>query len=266
MQTTLQTKVATRVSKMGSTTDYSIFKKLDGNRNLVLKGKSYEELKKDMIEVGGNTSPIHITNDGYVYDGQHRLHIAKENDLPVLYIRFDITKEEGIQRMLKENNTQTPFKQDTWVDVWAAQGNKPYQLLRAMIKFWDLEAGVKPSVVREAYAKKRRGFSKQIALGTFEIDTKAGDELMYAALEIYKNEKQNPFGGSSIVFKNYFLRGLRSVMSDESFDMECLLANIPKFRLRLFSVQDEMHDFLATIHNHRKRSGKVSYKTGKFHR
>lgn len=78
------------------TTDYNIFKKVKGNRGLHTKNR--KRLKKS-IEKNGIQQPILVDEHMFVYDGQHRLDIAKELEMIVPYVISYKTKENCIDEL-----------------------------------------------------------------------------------------------------------------------------------------------------------------------
>lgn len=67
-----------------STSDYTLFKKLKGNRRV----KKNKNLPRELEEMG-QTSPIVVNSNFEVIDGQHRLEILKSRGKPVSFIISD---------------------------------------------------------------------------------------------------------------------------------------------------------------------------------
>lgn len=72
------------IGSIFSTSDYTLFKKLKGNR----KVKRNKNLRKE-LEAMGQSSPIVVNSNFEVIDGQHRLDILKSMGRPVSFIISD---------------------------------------------------------------------------------------------------------------------------------------------------------------------------------
>lgn len=81
------------------TDDYSMFKKLDGNRDVNKIGP----LKKSMKKYGFMNCPIMINEKGEVAEGQHRVRVAKELGLPV---KFTVQPGMGLDETITLNTGQ----------------------------------------------------------------------------------------------------------------------------------------------------------------
>lgn len=75
--------------KIYTTTNYSMFKAIVGNRHL--DEKNVKIIEQSMRESGWKTDQyVHINKDGTVTDGQHRIEAAKRTGTPVKYIINDV--------------------------------------------------------------------------------------------------------------------------------------------------------------------------------
>jgi hypothetical protein len=106
------------------TTDYELFKTLDGNRP-VNEGhvrRLMESFKRKYLK-----TPIFVNSKNYVVDGQHRLEAAKRLGLPVYYLKVNGYELTEVQ-MLNTNN-KTWMKSD-YLNSYCNLGSKPYLQLR----------------------------------------------------------------------------------------------------------------------------------------
>jgi hypothetical protein len=91
------------VPKIQKTSDYSLFKNLDINRDLQKLRRLRESILKDGY---WSWSPIEVTSDFLVLDGKHRLHLCMEFKIPVYYIVLPQFTERGkIKVYVKQKNT-----------------------------------------------------------------------------------------------------------------------------------------------------------------
>lgn len=72
------------MKQIHTTTDYSIFKTLRGNREIT--PKRFNAVKESIEMIGWITNPIIVNENMEVVDGQARLAVLKSKDMPVDYI------------------------------------------------------------------------------------------------------------------------------------------------------------------------------------
>jgi len=108
------------VGKVYSTFSYDQFKILDGNRmvhpgHLHRLKKSFEE--KQLV------IPIIVNEKNQVIDGQHRLEVCKQLNLPVYYI---INSGYGIKEIQKLNTHMKNWNVDDYLKCYCGQGIEDY--------------------------------------------------------------------------------------------------------------------------------------------
>lgn len=111
-----------KIPEIKETRDYSIFKRLEGNRDVKCVKKIIESIK----EIGYLFSPIMVNEKMQIIDGQNRLEAAKALNLPVYYY---IEKGIGIEEAISLNLGRTNWKPIDYVKSYAEQGKKPYQCI-----------------------------------------------------------------------------------------------------------------------------------------
>lgn len=115
--------------KVKSTSDYEMFKKLKGNRDV--EPSRVNKIKESILNVGYITSPI-IVNEKYeVIDGQGRLQALKELELPVEYI---IHKGIGITECISMNVHQTNWSMRDYIKSYAERGIQSYCLVEKLMQ------------------------------------------------------------------------------------------------------------------------------------
>lgn len=97
-----------------STTDYSWFKKVEANREVNLDSGKRKELEESILK-NGMIFPVLVNEDGYVYDGQHRLSICKKNNLPVSYF---VMPNLTLELMRELNATPNVWSFKDYVDSY----------------------------------------------------------------------------------------------------------------------------------------------------
>lgn len=111
------------------TDDYSMFKRLHGNRTVLpLRVK---KIIKSIQAIGQIPAPI-IVNEKYeVIDGQGRLEAFKQLNLPVYYM---VVEGIGIEECIAMNIDQTNWKLTDYIDSYSEQGNTNYIFLSELLK------------------------------------------------------------------------------------------------------------------------------------
>ena len=107
-------------NQVHTTTDYFLFKPIDGNRNKNLL--HINRLKKSMAETYLFT--IIIVNENYeIIDGQHRFDVIQELKLPLNYI---ICKGYGLREVHILNQNSKTWNADDYLDGYCKLGYKDY--------------------------------------------------------------------------------------------------------------------------------------------
>jgi len=110
----------TKFSQVHTTTDYFLFKSIDGNRNKNLL--HLNRLKKSMSE--NYLFTIIIVNEKYeIIDGQHRFEIIKELNLPLHYIICD---GYGLNEVHILNQNSKTWNCDDYLDAYVNLGYEDY--------------------------------------------------------------------------------------------------------------------------------------------
>ena len=109
-----------KVNKVYKTNDYSLFAKLDGNRDT---NKAHLSRLKKSIKEESLCVPI-IVNDKYqIIDGQHRFECWKSLFLPVYYI---VVKGYGLKQVQRLNTNTMNWKLIDYAKSYCDLGNKNY--------------------------------------------------------------------------------------------------------------------------------------------
>lgn len=116
-----------------TTKDYSIFKKLEGNRPVA--NRRINKIIASIQNVGYITSPLIVNEKMEVIDGQGRLEALKQLGLPVEYI---VHPGIGINECIAMNINQGNWSLKDYIESYSVRGNKSYQRLEQLIKDYPL--------------------------------------------------------------------------------------------------------------------------------
>lgn len=103
--------------------DYSIFKRLEGNREVVARRKA--KILNSIKNVGYVRNPIIVNRNLEIIDGQGRFEALKELGAPIEFVFAD---NAGLEECVALNLGQTNWKPIDYVKSYAQQGNENYIL------------------------------------------------------------------------------------------------------------------------------------------
>lgn len=109
------------------TNDYSLFKKLVGNRNV--ERKRVDKVKNSIVKTGLKCVPILCNEKMEICEGQARLQAYKELNIPVPYI---VQKGLTVKDAVSLNISSTKWQTIDYVNSYAKTGNESYKFLLNM--------------------------------------------------------------------------------------------------------------------------------------
>lgn len=131
--------------KIYETTDYGMFKKMLGNRDIKGESKIVDSIQR----VGLVNNPI-IVNEKYeIIDGQNRLEALKQLNLPVSFI---VQEGLGIDACRSLNIGQTNWGTEDYICSFANVGNENYRRLASLMNEFQEKFGIQGII---AMAKPR---------------------------------------------------------------------------------------------------------------
>lgn len=154
---------------MEYTTDYEVFKVLNGNRDI--NQKHVDELKNSMENIGILDIPILVNEKFEVIDGQHRLEAIKQLGGAVPYT---VKRGLGLKECVDMNNDQRPWDTATYIASKAKLGRPQYVTLKHMI---DEYPDISTSAVIRAFSKETN--ARRLRDGEFKLaDIEEGHKLL----------------------------------------------------------------------------------------
>ena len=151
--------------KIYTTTNYDMFKKLRGNRQVA--DSRANNIAESMSIVGVQPSPILVNGNFEVIDGQGRLEACRRLGRPVY---FTIKDNIGLSECIAMNTTATVWTLHDYVVSYAVKGNPNYQLLERQIKE---NPSLSLSVLAQVFCKKvasNKSIEIAVKSGTYEAE------------------------------------------------------------------------------------------------
>lgn len=153
-------------TKVYQTTDYSIFRTIDGNRAIDRK-----KIDRIITEINGGNDildevPILVSESGKyldVTDGQHRLEVAKKLKRPVQYI---LRKKLSLYNIAKINTNVEKWKAKDFINAYKVAGNLNYKKIEEFHKTYKISIGLCLVLLQNGMAKNDTGYGS--ATGDFE--------------------------------------------------------------------------------------------------
>ena len=148
-------------SKILTTNDYSIFRKMTGNRGV--DEKRVNGLMKSIRKIGWISNPIIVNRKMEVVDGQGRLEALKRLAMPVEYHIVDDANLEACRVMNTNNKAWKPLD---YVTSYADSGIKDYQRMKEIVDHFHVSID---TVILASGIKSSGTVTEQIRNGKFEF-------------------------------------------------------------------------------------------------
>ena len=177
-----------------STKNYNLFTKIIGNRHL--DAKNVKRIKESVEAIGLQT-PIMVNYKHGIIDGQHRLQVAKELEIPIDYYVVSNFKEENIHDLqISKKWTAFDFAQRN-----SATGNKQCIEALEICNDWHIESKKKFSktnILTLLLSGLQNNILTRLKVNEFESDVSRACRI-YNCIKILstnKNEKFNSYSAN----------------------------------------------------------------------
>ena len=147
-----------------STNDYSIFKRLEGNRDI--PESRISKIVESIQTIGWVHNPIVVNEKMEVIDGQGRLTALQRLKMPIEYV---IAPGAGTKECIHMNMNMVNWKLPDFVKSYAEQGNENYQRL---VKLMEKYAGGNLNIISTALYRISKSKLKDIKEGTLQVTEK----------------------------------------------------------------------------------------------
>lgn len=144
-----------------TTNDYSIFRKMNGNRGV--DEKRVNGLMKSIRKIGWISNPIIVNKKMEVVDGQGRLEALKRLAMPVEYHIVDGANLEACRVMNTNNKAWKPID---YITSYADSGIKDYQRIKDIVDHYHVSVD---TVILSSGKNSSGATTEAIRNGTFEF-------------------------------------------------------------------------------------------------
>ena len=234
-----------------ATNEYSMFKYLNGNRDV--SEDRVRSIMKSIDKVGYIMNPIIVNEKNEVIDGQGRLEALKRLSLPVHYI---IVPGSGINECIAMNIDQKNWKIEDYIKSYTDVGNSSYiRLSQLIVKYGDY---LKLRTIL-AVAYGRECSYSIVKSGEFTLEP----EQMREVMDILDYLKKVAYIFSQVGgrIESYYT-ALIFCYKYNGIDNQLMLEKLNNNRAELIPVSktDQAFDVIEAIYNKRLRS-KIYIKT-----
>ena len=147
--------------KVYTTKDYSIFKRLVGNRDI--PESRISKIVESIQTIGWVHNPIIVNEKMEVIDGQGRLTALQRLKMPVEYI---IAEGAGNKECIYMNMNMVNWKLPDFIKSYAEQGNENYQRLLTLMEKY---AGGNLDIISTAIYRVSKSKHRDIKQGTLQL-------------------------------------------------------------------------------------------------
>ena len=237
------------------TTNYSMFKTIDGNRRV---GNTLR-LEKSMKEHGVLPVPIIVNDKFEVIDGQHRLKAAEKLGLSVPYMVY---KNADIDDCILMNNTSKPWEMIDYINSYAERGYPAYVELRQLLeKYNSLPQRTIIDIGFGAGTEGSAHLNSIIKTGNYCFHTSASKlEDTFDNLLKFKPYLSNAKGRPTRFYNALvFCVKYEGVTFRELLDAFRKYGSIPEFQVGEVAGTSHAISYIEKIYNYKKKGGKKSF-------
>lgn len=239
------------MSEIAKTTEYEIFKKMDGNRHL---DRYHLKKLRSAIEQDNqlNVHPIIVNKDFYVIDGQHRLEVAKQLNCEIFYIKSDTVTDLHV---IHGNVNQKSFDVENYIDYFAIkEKKKEYIQLKEMLKSSGLKPKALLTLILGVVSPSILEFLKT---GKFQFPISQDPlEVLNFYFDFSAYVKDKRIRPHSMFTNHNFTRALRWIYKTSGFDSGIFFKKLDMrwFDLKPQRSAEEWHSLLIGIYNFKNQN------------
>lgn len=239
------------MSNIQRTNDYSIFKKMEGNRPIDryhIKKLSESISKDNQLSI----HPIIVNKDFFVIDGQHRLEAARSLGIEIFYIQSDTVSDLHI---IECNVNQKSFEVENYIGYFAVKEKNPvYIAIDNMMKVTSLKPKALLTLVLGVVSTNILDFLKTGKFKFPENSDRTEILCLYQDFMAYVKDKR--IKPVSMFTNHKFTRALRWLHNTSGFEPGVFFK---KLDLRWFDIKPQAdalswYTLLINIYNYKNHS------------
>ena len=170
------------IDSVYSTKDYSMFKKLNGNREVMENRKKL--LKESIVERGWIRNPIVVNEKMEIIDGQGRFEALKELGMPIEYVFSHVAT---IQDCIHLNVKQKNWTNVDYIASYASNGVSDYVILQNAINDHNTLNASVIQVLLCRFATEDGKTSNNLKNGMFKVTDPDGvDDILFFAEKVFE--------------------------------------------------------------------------------
>ena len=232
-----------------STSDYGMFTLIPGNRPV--SEKHVLELIARMQEHDFHEdTPINVTLDMQVVDGQHRLAARMQLGLPVFYKVSKAMRQEDIAVV---NSTSNNWRLNDYITYHIAKGNQEYVALKAFAERWNILPYNAIGLLSGNSAQPGSGEVKATERGDFIVSNRAHAQSVMEHVQEFAEFM--PYARSK-AFMNALVRVLRLPSYEKEDMIKRSKQQREKFTTKFNDVRSWLN-LLEEIANFRRPAGQA---------
>ena len=243
--------MSTKVCDVYSTSEYTMFKKLHGNREILESRKRL--LMNSIKEHGWIRNPIVVNENMEVIDGQGRLEALSELGLPVEYV---IAEGATIQDCISLNIKQANWRSEDYVKCYADMGYEDYILLHSLYGKYPYLPNICINTLAGPYVADGSSDGAALKEGRFIIPDK---EKVYDICS-FANDCLSIIGGGNGRMRNW-AAVLKMVFWCDKIPNDIFLDRLEKNRMFITPCVNikQVLECLEKVYNYQSRKNKVYF-------
>lgn len=239
----------TATGSIYKTKDYSLFKKITGNRKVKLRPDLMKSIKDE-----GLINPIIINEEYEVLDGQHRLAACEALGVSVEYMKRTFND----QTLVAVNTTQQRWVTSDYLERYANLGNPHYIEMAKLMTQYNLSIVHCLTVLRAGRPGNLDSSLRTIfTSGKLKINSEMVENFHFAMRRV--NEVLAISDRKKFLHGNLF-RALVSLVMHPLYNHQHFLAKLeqtPEVKIKKAGTFKDLFEMLSAIHNHRLTHGRI---------
>lgn len=209
-----------QVNQVFKTYDYSIFKEIEGNRNInkANVNRLIKSMEDELLQV-----PI-IVNEKYeIIDGQHRFFACQKTKNPIYFI---IVRGYSLSQVHRLNAISKKWDFKDYLDAYANMGIKDYEVARAFVEKYGF--GSSESLAMLLGYSNLAGGDDKIKFNNCKFKVKSIENAEKVANKLTK--LKHFYTGYK---RRSFVAAMLYMLNHPSFDFEVFLSKLEKNQTKL---------------------------------